>query len=186
MNHYADIHLRPDPEFSATVLMNALYGKLHRALAEERQNRVGVSFPAVKQQHALGTCLRLHGSQNDLETLMRTNWLAGMRDHIEVHPVITVPEAVRHRRVRRVQAHSSPERIVRRQMRRHGLSESEAKKLIQNKQPERLDLPFATLNSQSTGQRFCLFIEHGPISDRPTSGDFSSYGLSSRSTVPWF
>ncbi len=44
MNHYLDIRLLPDPEFTATVLMSALFSKLHRGLAELGTGRVGVQF----------------------------------------------------------------------------------------------------------------------------------------------
>ena len=32
MNYYWEIRVLPDPEFKETVLMNALFAKLHRAL----------------------------------------------------------------------------------------------------------------------------------------------------------
>lgn len=32
MDHYIDILLLPDPEFPASMLMGALYNKLHKAL----------------------------------------------------------------------------------------------------------------------------------------------------------
>ncbi len=35
MNHYLDLHLLPDPEFSAAQLMSALFAKLHRALVAQ-------------------------------------------------------------------------------------------------------------------------------------------------------
>ncbi|MEG1655801.1 MAG: type I-F CRISPR-associated endoribonuclease Cas6/Csy4, partial [Hafnia sp.] len=38
----------------------------------------------------------------------------------------------------------------------------------------------------STGQMFPLFIRQGKAQSHPQAGTFSSYGLSSTATVPWF
>lgn len=187
MDRYFDIRLRPDPEFPATVLMNALFAKLHRALVTLETDRIGVSFPEVEEtSYGLGGRLRLHGEAEELERLMGLSWLAGMRDHVRISPVGRVPPSARHRIVRRVQAKSSPERLRRRWMRRKGLSAEEARRLLPDEVAERLELPFVTLTSQSTGQRFRLFIEHGPLLDFPQEGTFTRYGLSRGATVPWF
>ena len=71
MDHHIDIDVRPDPEFPAHQLMNALYAKLHRALVAENSTRIGVSFPcfSLKTPH-LGTRLRLHGDVAALSALM--------------------------------------------------------------------------------------------------------------------
>ncbi len=187
MEHYLDIRLLPDPEFVSPVLMSALFAKLHRGLATLPTRAIGVSFPDVKKQvSSLGECLRLHGGDSELERLMALSWLTGMHDHVRVGPLRPVPEAVRYRTVYRVQAKSSPQRLRRRWMKRKGLSEEDARQAVPDNVAEWLNLPFVTLTSQSTGQRFRLFIEHGPLQDRPVPGTFSSYGLSRTSTVPWF
>lgn len=187
MDHYLDIRLLPDPEFVSTVLMNALFAKLHRGLSDLGTNRIGVSFPDVERaERGLGNRLRIHGNAEELEPLMALPWLTGMADHVRVGSARQVPAAVRYRSVYRVQAKSSPERLRRRWMRRKGLSEEEARQAIPDSMAERLDLPFVTLTSRSTGQRFRLFIKHGPLRDSPVPGCFSSYGLSRVATVPWF
>jgi len=188
MDHYLEIRLLPDPEFPVTVLMNALFSKLHRGLVELETSRIGVSFPDVERvERGLGELLRLHGDAGELERLMTLPWLTGMHDHTRVGRLRPVPERILgYRVVRRVQAKSSPERLRRRWMRRKGLSAEEARKAIPDDVAERLDLPFVTLTSRSTGQRFRLFIEHRPLQENPVPGSFSSYGLSRIATVPWF
>lgn len=47
MDYYLDIKLMEDLEFSAPILMNALFSKLHRALVEVSQGEIGVSFPVL-------------------------------------------------------------------------------------------------------------------------------------------
>lgn len=188
MDSYLNIRLLPDPEFSPSTLMNALYSKLHRALAELKNADIGVSFPEVDQDRpALGNLLRLHGTKDSLSALMETPWLKGMRDHVEISEVMPVPDEVEHIAIRRTQAKSNPERLRRRQIRRHNLSAEEAKKRIpETVKGERLKLPYLNLKSQSTGQHFRLFIEHHRPQEYPVPGNFNTYGLSPQGTVPWF
>lgn len=187
MDHYIDICLLPDSEFPSTVLINILFSKLHRGLVELGTRAVGVSFPDFERSHkGLGEKLRLHSSLGELGRLMLLPWLTGLVDHLEVSPLLQVPQTLQYRVVRRVQAKSSPERLRRRLMKRKSLSEEQARREIADTVVEKLNLPYVTLTSRSTGQHFMLFIEHGPLMPSPVFGSFSSYGLSSSATVPWF
>ena len=187
MDHYIDIHLLPDPEFPANLLMNALFAKLHRGLVEAGRNRIGVSFPQHDDKRpTLGSLLRLHGQAADLEDLMSNNWLSGMRDHTRVSEPKPTPAATGYRRVYRVQAKSNPERLRRRYVKRHQTDLETARQAIPDDSAEYLQLPYITLGSHSTGQRFRLFIAHGPISSKATQGTFNHYGLSRDGTIPWF
>ena len=186
MDRYIDIHLLPDPEFSQPQLMSALFSKLHRALVELKRRDIGLSFPKV-QSRSLGDGLRLHGSEVALNHLMALDWLKGMRDHSRVELLSRVPDAVQYRVVRRVQADSSPERLRRRLVRRKGFTEDQALTQIPSHvAAQYLSLPFVQLRSQSTGQNFKLFIEHGQPAYQPVLGTFSAYGLSHTATIPWF
>lgn len=202
MDHYLDVRLQPDAEFPPAILMAALFTKLHKALALGSLSDVGVSFPhmatvalqstpctartGAHQPYTLGSVLRLHGSLPVLKGLMATDWLIGMRDHVLCTAVLVVPSHVSHRVVSRVQAKSSPERLRRRQMRRHGLTAEQAQERIPDSAAESLNLPFLTLRSQSTGQTFHMFIRLGPEQATPVPGSFGAYGLSPQTTVPWF
>jgi CRISPR-associated endonuclease Csy4 len=205
MDHYLELRLRPDPEFPAAHLMSALFTKLHRALVALPEANIGVSFPDVDMHRpSLGERLRLHGNRAALEQLMQQSWLQGMRDHLKLGELQPIPAQAQYRQISRVQAKSNPERLRRRQMRRHGLSEEEARqaalKRVQEAnaglsekearkridQGQRLTLPFIPLRSQSTGQPFRLFIRHGPLQPKPLPGSFNRYGLSDGATIPWF
>jgi CRISPR-associated endonuclease Csy4 len=187
MDHYLDIRLLPDPEFPPSMLMNALFAKLHRGLVDLDSTAIGVSFPDhTLEPLTLGQRLRLHGELRALTDLMGRDWLRGMRDHIELHGPIEIPGGAPHRAVRRVQAKSSPERLRRRLIKRKGIDQVAASAAIPDHVAERLDLPFVTLQSRSSGQTFRLFIEHGPAKPEPTPGSFSHYGLGRGATVPWF
>ncbi|MBD8492570.1 type I-F CRISPR-associated endoribonuclease Cas6/Csy4 [Pseudomonas syringae] len=187
MDHYLDLHLLPDPEFPTTQLMNALLAKLHRGLHDLRRDDIGISFPAIDSKSTrLGSHLRLHGTAQALDTLLALNWLTGMRDHVRLGDLSSVPPDTRHRVVSRVQTDSSPERTRRRLIKRHGITEEQARERIPDHAAKRCNLPFAQLRSQTTGQHFRLFIRHGPLLDKPEHGAFNGFGLSSRATVPWF
>lgn len=192
MDHYVDITLQPDPEFPAPLLMNALFAKLHRALASPNNQwvgQVGVSFPrhqSTGRAPHLGDQLRLHGQGSVLERLFSHDWLAGMRDHAQCAEPMPVPDGTEHRLVRRVQAQSSPERLRRRLAHRHRLTAEEAAQRIPDCAAQTLRLPWVQLRSSSTGQSFRLFIEHGPLLQQPNTGSFSPYGLSQGASIPWF
>lgn len=187
MDSYLDIRLLPDPEFLPTVLMNVLFEKLHRGLVELGRQTIGVSFPDIREGHrSLGKRLRLHGSRADLQHLMLLDWTRGLRDHIEISEIVAVPQHVKHRVVRRVQAKSNPERLRRRLIARKQIDADAARRAIPDDVAEFLRLPHVVLSSNTTGQRFKLFIEHSALQDEAVPGRFGAYGLSPTSTVPWF
>lgn len=186
-SHYIDCTLRPDPEFAPAHLLNALYAKLHRALAALGTGDVGVSFPTVSPRGAhLGSVLRIHGSLDALQRLQAHPWLQGMQGYVACTNAAPAPADAPHRTVSRVQAKSSPERLRRRQIQRHGLTPEQATEQIPDTAREVLNLPYLDVRSSSTGQRFRLFIRHGALQPQTADGLFSAYGLSATSTIPWF
>lgn len=195
MDHYLDIRLRLDPEVTSHQVLSALFSKLHIALVKQDLHPIGVSFPEASvaddgstppDSRTLGSCLRLHGAREALRRLMEVPWLQGVRDHLNLGDVLPVPAQAMHRVVSRVQAKSSPERLRRRLQRRHGVDAAEAQRRIPDSVAKSLALPFLTLSSTSTAQRFHLFLQHGPLQKRATEGAFNGYGLSAQGTIPWF
>ena len=187
MAHYLDIHLRPDPEFSAAHLLAALYAKLHRALVRLEASSIGVTFPGHGESaHRLGDRLRLVGPVDDLTRLMALDWLSGMRDHVNLGGTAPVPANAVYRTLRRVQAKSNPERLRRRQAKRHGLTEVQDQPHVPDRVGARLDLPFIQMTSASTGETFRLFLRLGAPQPTLVAGGFNSYGLSTLATIPWF
>lgn len=187
MDYYLEIQLQPDPDFVPDMLMNALFSKLHKALVENPQLTVAVSFPEYSlSPRGLGSCLRLHGKQQDLESLQGTTWLTGMRDHVAYQGIQAAPSNAKQVLVKRVQSKSNIERLVRRNAKRKNTSEEEARTNYQAVEPKTLRLPFVNLNSQSSGQKFSLFIKQSKPQENPQAGEFNRYGLSQTATVPWF
>lgn len=183
MDHFIDIRVLPDPEFQPETLMNALYAKLHRALVQTALGQIGVSFPQHKK--TLGDTLRLHGSKAHLIDLMALSWLQGLRDYTQCSELTSVPDAVSHRHVKRIQAKSANNKRMR-SINKGWLTLEQAFERIPEDQQKRLTLPYAQIKSLSTGQPMRIYIEHCPLLEKPKTGKFSSYGLSANATIPWF
>ena len=164
--------------------------KLHRALVQLQTNTIGVSFPrhvvVPVSQRTLGSVLRLHSSESALSELMSLNWLKGMRDHVTVSDLAPVPSGALHRLVKRRQFKTNVDRLRRRRMKRKGETVEQAVCAIPDTVERTPKLPFVQLRSTSTGQAFCVFIEHGDVQANNISGSFSTYGLSQGGSTPWF
>lgn len=187
LTHYLDIHLRTDPDFPANQLLAALYAKLHRALVQLRSEDLAVNFPGYSHKpFGLGQTLRVLGNAERLGQVMALPWLSGIADHVYVTAIAAVPASAAHRQLTRVQAKSNPERLRRRQMRRHGLTADQAMDRIPDSASERLNLPFLPVRSASTSQTFLLFLRLGQPCSAPLAGTFNAYGLSTTATTPWF
>jgi CRISPR-associated endonuclease Csy4 len=187
MRFYADLRVRENPEISPQVILNMLFEKLHLVLAEQARGDVGISFPDVKNgQKNLGKVMRLHGEKESLESVISHQAMGRMADYADIGRIRQVPDNAAYCIVSRVQAKSSPERLRRRSIRKFGMSEEEAKLKVPDSKAKMLDLPFITLNSKSTGQKFRLYIRHEEAAGAGAGKGFSTYGLSSVSTVPWF
>lgn len=193
MDHYLDIRLLPDADFAPPVLMNALYAKLHRVLCTQQRSDIGVSFPGYTlaegcsggktSSPSLGLTLRLHGTAASLDHLMAQRWLMGFTDHAITGNILPVPADAGHIRVLRRQVKSNPARERDRLMRRMNITQEEALRRIPDSLAKRLDLPFLTVDSSSTGQRFRLFIQQQTAIEI-VEGYFNAYGLSASATLP--
>lgn len=188
--HYIDVTLLPDPEFSAAHLLSALVAKLHRALAQLQASDIGASFPQhvaqPRPQRQLGGVLRLHGTAEALARLMALDWLQGMRDHVRLTALASVPADAQHRLVTRRQFKTSVARLRRRRMRRQGETAEAAAAAIPDQVEQRPDLPFVQLRSSSTGQTYRLYVQHGPLQPQAVPGAFNTHGLSQGASIPWF
>lgn len=187
MDYYIDIHIRPDPETAAAHVLNAVAGRLHLALAELKSEDIGVSFPRHRSDRpSMGDVLRLHGTKARLSELMARSWLNVLVDYVQVSSPSLVPADAQFRLVTRKQTRSGADRVRRRQMKRHGWSEEEVLARFPDSIEKRLDLPFLTLRSASTGQPYRIFVEHLACQDGARAGVFNTFGLSSSATIPWF
>ena len=185
MDHYYDIKILENPEISPNHIMNTLFGAFHLALVKGGYQDVGISFPDVKEK-SLGSRLRIHGSEGALRNLEADNWWRGIRDYIDLSAIDRVPQGTKFRKVLRVQAKSSPDRLRRRLERRQGITPEEAKRKIPDNVARKLELPYLQISSKSSGHDFRLFVQHGPLMGERQTSSFNSYGLSAGGSIPWF
>lgn len=185
MDHYCDIKILENSEISPNHILNTLFGVFHLALVKGGYRDVGISFPEVKDK-SLGSRLRIHGSEGALRKLVAGNWLRGMRDYIDLSEVDRVPQGTKFRKVLRVQAKSSPDRLRRRLTRRQGITPGEAERKIPDSVARKLELPYLQISSKSSGHDFRLFVQHGPLMEKRQTSSFNSYGLSAGGSIPWF
>jgi CRISPR-associated endonuclease Csy4 len=183
MNYYIDITLLPDPEFKATVLLNSLYIKLHKALCDLRSTSIGISFP--KYETTLGNALRIHGEKPVLNDLQGLNWIGGMNGYCNVSEITPAPSGVKYRTVSRVQTTMSNSKLNR-LLKRGSITEEEAKNYRAKMFTKGLDNPYLDLVSGSNSNKHRRYIEFGDLLDEPVAGTFDQFGLSKTATVPWF
>jgi CRISPR-associated endonuclease Csy4 len=184
VDYFLDIRVLPDPEFGEEMLMAALFAKLHRALGARGRGDIGVSFPEFSTKP--GALLRLHGEASALHELEKSLWRKGLNDYCLSGEVAPVAEIKGWRCVSRVQVKSSPERLMRRSVRKGWLTQDEANARLLTMREQSTTLPWLNMKSLSNGQLFPLFICHGELLTQRVSGTFSSYGLSHVATIPWF
>src|SRR5690606_37834691 len=166
--HYIDLRTRPDPESSPAELLGVLYDRLHMALVQERIDSIGVSFPGYgTSPRTLGNVLRLHGPEDVLARLIRSDWTKGVRDHIQHGEIAAAPADALHRTVHRRQFKTNVDRLRRRRMLRKGETEQQAAAAIPSSVEQQPSLPYVRMRSRSTGQPFCLFIALGVLAGKP-------------------
>ena len=67
MNHYIDLKIIPDAEISLNFIRNKIVTKLHKALHDLSQNRIGISFPNWTDRQSRRSEAMLEGRENDPE-----------------------------------------------------------------------------------------------------------------------
>ena len=191
MNHYIEIQTQPDAEFPATILMNALFNKLHKALWNLKADDIGVSFPEYDK--TLGKKLRLHGTEHRLSQLNQIDWVGKMKDYCQKSDILPVPTSVKYRTVSRQQDTRSAaklKRLLKRQesgkrCNRPELNEENIMDYSAKRLSNTQDKPFLTLRS-SNGQSYRRSLVLGELQDQPVAGTFNQFGLSKTATIPWF
>ena len=197
MKYYQEITLIDQAEISSYFIWSKLYTQLHIALAEikDTNNKVniGVSFPQYlfekndkNSKVNLGKKLRLF-AQNEaaFKKLDLKKWLDRLTDHVHITSIREVPENIKSYAIyRRKQVKTNAERLARHRVKRGDIGFDEALARYSNVVTT-TDLPFVQMKSLTSDQMFKLFIEK-KNAEQSESQIFSTYGLSSESSVPEF
>ncbi|SDY01527.1 type I-F CRISPR-associated endoribonuclease Cas6/Csy4 [Acinetobacter kyonggiensis] len=195
MKYYQEITLIDQAEISSYFIWSKLYTQLHIALAEikDTNNKVniGVSFPQYRFNQEkgigfLGEKLRLFAqNEADLKKLDLKKWLDRLTDYVHITSIREVPENINGYAIyKRKQVKTNAARLARHRVKRGDIGFDEALARYSNVVTT-TNLPFVQMKSLTSDQMFKLFIEK-QNAEQSESQVFSTYGLSSESSVPEF
>lgn len=199
MKYYLELQLLPDDDISAHFLLAKVYTQLHIALAEIKDKNdkvdIGVSFPQYifeekiegkKVKANMGKKLRLFAQNEiDLVNLDIKKWLDRLIDYVHIKSIQKVPENIKGYAIyKRKQVKTNAERLARHRVKRGDIGFDEALARYSNVVTT-TNLPFVQMKSLTSDQMFKLFIEKRSVEQSETQ-IFSTYGLSSESSVPEF
>lgn len=216
MKHYMDITLIPDAEANLGFIWQKVYQQIHLMLVEnkvsEHDSAIAVSFPHYGDKtFPLGNKLRLFGQTQDaLNDLNISRWLARLEDYVHIKTIKPVPESVNQFVCFKRKQFKSLHKLLagvddqaRKLAAKNDFDVDEVKKRLLAslaKFDTASNLPFINVNSLSTDKpnvieqptTFKLFIEK-EITDSNASNSelFTCYGLSRREdekkmAIPWF
>lgn len=204
MKFYQEITLIDQAEISPYFIWSKLYTQVHIALAEIKDDSdkvgIGASFPQyifeekVENQKArinLGNKLRLFAeSEADLKKLDIRKWLERLEDYVHITSIREVPNDIKNYAIyKRKQVKTNAQRLARHRVKRGDIGFDEALARYSNVVTT-TNLPYIEMKSLSTSdqqseKRFKLFIEK-QSAEKSETQVFSTYGLSSVSSVPEF
>ncbi|MFZ7793490.1 type I-F CRISPR-associated endoribonuclease Cas6/Csy4 [Acinetobacter lwoffii] len=200
MNYYLEVTLMENDQFSPYELWSQLYPQLHLALVEaknaDNKVNIGFSFPQYRFHQDkgvgfIGTKLRLFAeSEADLKKLDIRRWLERLEDYVHVTSIREVPSDIRNYAIyKRKQVKTNAQRLARHRVKRGDIGFDEALARYSNVVTT-TNLPYIEMKSLSTSdqqseKRFKLFIEK-QSAEKSETQVFSTYGLSSVSSVPEF
>ncbi|MDH1856916.1 type I-F CRISPR-associated endoribonuclease Cas6/Csy4 [Acinetobacter junii] len=200
MNYYIEVTLMENDQFSPYELWSQLYPQLHLALVEaknaDNKVNIGFSFPQYRFHQDkgvgfIGTKLRLFAeSEADLKKLDIRRWLERLEDYVHVTSIREVPNDIKNYAIyKRKQVKTNAQRLARHRVKRGDIGFDEAlarySNLVTTTNFPYIEMKSLSTSDQQSEKRFKLFIEKQPAEKTETQV-FSTYGLSSVSSVPEF
>lgn len=192
MKYYRDITLLPSADISLNFLWEKVYQQIHLGFVEMQDSNgdvpIGISIPEYFSDHGpLGRKLRLFAASKEVLTAFDADTrLKRLADYVHLTGIREVPANIRSfSRFKRQQTKTNVERLARRKAKRHNISIEQALLELDSFEDKLTKAPFVKMQSQSTGQRFRLFIQK-EICDTQVYKGFNVYGLTRESTVPEF
>lgn len=200
MKFYREITLMDQEGLIPYFIWSKLYGQLHIAFAEHKNDQgkvpFGLSFPEYQYdlnngKIRLGKKLRIFAkTEEELQALDLSKWLSRLMDYVHIQSIKPVPEKVDGYAVyQRHQVKGNPQRLARRYAKRHDVSYEEALATYQSMNIQKTNLPYVQMKSLSKDQMFKLFIEKTVVDSESTEARFTTYGLNAKDsffTVPEF
>jgi len=200
MKHYIDITLLPSDDIGINFLWSKIMMQVHLALVEiqdsNKQVPVAVSFPNYKEPAAnnksgfIGNKLRLFSvDKADLERLNIEQWLNRLEDYVHIKNIADVPSEVKlFESFNRRQKSGSPDKHIRRRMKRHNETLEQASQYFSGYKMNAADkaLPFIKMKSLTSDNEFNMSISRKEVEPNTTTAMFNTYGFSRDSALPKF
>lgn len=190
MKFYIELTLLPSAEIPLHFLWEKVYPQVHLAFVEmqgsDGKMGLGVSFPCYDlSKRQLGNTLRIFAVDRlELEKLDMGKWISRLTDYVHLTTIREVPERIDgYGCFKRVQTKSNTARMARRKAKRENISLEKAMAALAGRKEKVSKVPFIHMKSLGSGKRYPLLIGYGKMDDA-CNGVFSTYGLSSLSTVP--
>lgn len=201
MRKYIQITLPPEEVTGINVqslmvdVMQALHNFFVRIKDEKDRVPIGLSFPEYdREKIRLGHIVRLHGQDALLDGLNLGNEMKNLRDYLHVSEIRPIPKAKLKGYVAygRVHHGHGKEKLIKRRMKRFGISRQQAERDYSNYDPGRfLKYPFVVLTSTSTKKnkesppQYPLYLKQ-VFMDQPGQSFFNSYGINPAAGVEYF
>jgi CRISPR-associated endonuclease Csy4 len=166
--------------------MSQVMQKLHCLFVRVKDSRgtipYGISFPRYdKQKPTLGDQLRLHGEDKYFASLDVLGALSFLKDYVHITSPRIIPEAKQKGFVAysRLRHDHGKEKLIRRSMKRHGVSREKAEALYLEYQQHKFpNCPFVMMRSSSTGRNvYPLYLDQHFL-DSQGRGGFNTFGIS--------
>jgi CRISPR-associated endonuclease Csy4 len=192
MNYYLEITLLPDAEIPLYFLWERVYQQLHLAFVASKEKKdispIGISFPNYDSaKHQLGQKLRLFAETDVLlERFNAREWLINLSDYVHLTSIKPIPEKIeKYACFYRIHTKSDFNRAKRRAKLANISFEQALEFFTGRNETGLINAPYIRLKSQTSGERFRLFIGYAEQTEKHYTG-FSCYGLSRQSRVPIF
>ena len=196
MKFYQEITLLPSSDISLGFLWGKVFKQVHLAIVEQLDENgnstIGISFPEYNKNKkiGIGEKFRLLSINNDnLENLNIKKWLARLSDYVHMTSIRPVPGKIEGHILyqrERFKSYSHMRRLMVRKAKKEGISVEEARSHFDGFQEKISKNPFINMHSETTGQKFKLFILRKEVNGPTGDGTFGSYGLGTKSSVPEF
>ncbi len=196
MRHYVDIYLFSNPDVDLYFLWEKVYRQIHLGFVEMQKTNgkvtIGIALPEYDENtNKLGNTLRLLSKDKaTLENFNTKQRLNNLSDYVDITDVCHVPDNVSlFACYHRIQPKSNNARLVRlakRKSNRDNITFDQALTALEKNKEQQIKAPYIPIKSQSTGEKFFLFIGCIKTTSGTIETDFSTYGLSRKSSVPFF
>jgi len=187
MRKYLQMTLLADDAsgISTPVLMCDVIERLHHLFVRIKNDdgfiTVGISFPGYDEKNmTMGSLVRLFGQEKELNDLQVRKNLMSIADYVHVSDprIIPAPKVNGYVAYSRIRHDHNKDKLVRRKMKRHGLTNKEAEvAYAEYKRRSFPNHPFVLIRSKSTGdQKYPLYFKRVLLNE-PGLFRFNTFGI---------